>query len=291
MKKKFLTFVLTLCLIIPAMLGLTACGETDHNESNNSQNSETVEVESRKGEAYTLFTSAYTKMDYVSEYRVKYEYNGRVEYESYQRGGFTYSYNETNGQYSGVPGVEWVVKRELKIQNGVYSLHLYPLINGQYIPTMYYSVNYSGNNSFDEIVGNYKAGMYQGTEGVNDAYSYSFVQTMKEFEYTSMLDYEFNESGDFKIAFNYTDQNDNEYIYEYCVTNAGIIETCNVYEIDFLYNQRGDKYCEITFIPNESDLTMDNVYEALDKIVSDNLDADPNYFENRDLFGYHTESN
>ena len=88
MKKKFLTFVLTLCLIIPAMLGLTACGKTDDNGSNNSQNNETVEAESRKGKAYTLFVRALTAMDNMSDYQVKYDYvvaGKDDEYEYYSK--------------------------------------------------------------------------------------------------------------------------------------------------------------------------------------------------------------
>ena len=117
----------------------------------------------------------------------------------------------------------------------------------------------------------------------------AIIQLIKDFDDSDIFDFEFNESGDFKIAFNYTHQNE-EYIYEYSVTNEGDIESCIVYEKDVLNNKRGEEDCKITFTPNDSDTIP--LTDALDAIISTYFDADPNYFDNdRDLFGYHTESN
>lgn len=303
MKKKFLTFVLTLCLIIPAMLGLTACGKTDNNESNNSQNNETAEVESRKEEAYRLFTTALNTMDKVSKYKVKYEYDvesglnsdsvGRVEYESYNRTMIFYDYNEDNGYYPSYLSNYWMLRVECKQEDGLNKLSIYPQANGS-APTNYYILYYDLASTVDSPLGNYTFSnnsysndMNQGGEEINR--SFSFIQLIKDFDDSDIFDFEFNESGDFKIAFNYTDQNE-EYIYEYSVTNEGEIESCIVYEKDVLNNKRGEEDCKITFTPNDSDTIP--LTDALDAIISTYFDVDPNYFDNdRDLFGYHTESN
>lgn len=299
MKKKFLTFVLTLCLIIPAMLGLTACGKTDDNESNNSQNNETVEAESRKGKAYTLFVRALTAMDNMSDYQVKYDYvvaGKDDEYEYYSKMTNIYDYIE-DSEYNQYMSSNWVLRIEHKSEgNDLYKYTIYPCINGSLVPTNYYTVYCDGKATAYSPLGRYVCSNYNYSNDMKLAdeeikNSFSFIQFMMCFGYRDIFDFEFNESGDFKIAFNYTDQNE-EYIYEYSVTNEGDIESCIVYEKDILNNDRESKYCEITFTPNESNIQPHVVVYALEAIISTCLDINSGYFDNdRDLFGYHTESN
>lgn len=254
-------------------------------------------IEEIKNRGFNLFQEAVSNITDNSSYTLVYDYNGFKEIEYYASFGIDASYVPTGASnvFNFIMQCRKSSIVKTKESGEKYNPYILTLVgrkNVDYVATNSIALSLckdEWSNTFEIIEGEVNDFSMDDSSIISNFYA--DLRFLNSFEHNQTLDCMFNESGDCVVSFYYDAPvsfgiYSRDYIYEFCITNQGILKECRVYNKDFLNpKEKGLIHCVVTYNAGNCNVTDDAFNLMLDAVKNGKY----NDSDFTTIFGYEKE--